>query len=208
MTRSISEVEAEARKAARGAGYPWGLADEAGFAVCWLEARGYGGIHAFAQHLKAVEGNDVRACAPRSIDDLSAQGPLLCPISLGTTLSDLCPITDTTGTTIAAVSAPLLVAPFLAHVAALRGSVLIKTPEAEMRIGPDGIEVSGQCPTTPTDITLHKAGADVPPSTRRTRLDPDTDDWRILKRFAGRTYAPATEASRLKGAGAGLNDND
>ena len=30
----------------------------------------------------------------------------------------------------------------------------------------------------------------------------------VLERFAKITYAPATEESRLAGAGAGLNDND
>jgi hypothetical protein len=30
----------------------------------------------------------------------------------------------------------------------------------------------------------------------------------VLNGFAKNTYAPATEASRLAGAGAGLNDND
>jgi hypothetical protein len=29
-----------------------------------------------------------------------------------------------------------------------------------------------------------------------------------LQHFAGKTYAPATDESRLAGAGAGLNDND
>ena len=32
--------------------------------------------------------------------------------------------------------------------------------------------------------------------------------WSTLEGFAARTYVPATEASRLKGAGAGLTDND
>ena len=32
--------------------------------------------------------------------------------------------------------------------------------------------------------------------------------WTSLGRYAHKTYAPATEASRLSGAGAGLNDND
>ena len=41
-----------------------------------------------------------------------------------------------------------------------------------------------------------------------TRADFDAATWDRLDRFARRTYAPATEASRLKGAGAGLTDND
>ena len=32
--------------------------------------------------------------------------------------------------------------------------------------------------------------------------------WEALSAFAHRTYVPASEASRLKGAGAGLTDND
>lgn len=35
-----------------------------------------------------------------------------------------------------------------------------------------------------------------------------TDVWSRLNTYAQRTYAPATEASRLLGAGAGVSDND
>ncbi|MGI9423927.1 MAG: DUF3726 domain-containing protein, partial [Hyphomicrobiaceae bacterium] len=36
----------------------------------------------------------------------------------------------------------------------------------------------------------------------------DAETWSRLSAFAQRTFAPATEASRLAGAGAGLTDND
>jgi len=39
-------------------------------------------------------------------------------------------------------------------------------------------------------------------------LDVDPTIWAALDAFAQKTYVPATEASRLKGAGAGLTDND
>ena len=47
------------------------------------------------------------------------------------------------------------------------------------------------------------------PAERMTRI-PDTDapSIDVLVLFAARTYAPATEASRLSGAGAGTTDND
>ena len=38
--------------------------------------------------------------------------------------------------------------------------------------------------------------------------DEAADRWSILSAFAQRTYAPATENSRLLGAGAGLGDDD
>ncbi|WP_172978117.1 DUF3726 domain-containing protein [Roseovarius sp. THAF27] len=35
MTWSLNEIEALARKPTRGAGYPWGLAEETGRAARW-----------------------------------------------------------------------------------------------------------------------------------------------------------------------------
>lgn len=40
------------------------------------------------------------------------------------------------------------------------------------------------------------------------RVTIDDGLWEQLQGFAARTYVPATDASRLKGAGAGLSDND
>jgi hypothetical protein len=40
MQVSLNEVAGMAAKAACGAGRPWGLAQEAGWAVAWLEAMG------------------------------------------------------------------------------------------------------------------------------------------------------------------------
>jgi len=39
-------------------------------------------------------------------------------------------------------------------------------------------------------------------------VDVDAEIWKALNAFAKKTYVPATEASRLSGAGAGLTDND
>ncbi|MEL7259121.1 MAG: DUF3726 domain-containing protein, partial [Pseudomonadota bacterium] len=43
MSWSLNEVESLARKAARGAGYSWGLAEEAGKATRWTCAAGWPG---------------------------------------------------------------------------------------------------------------------------------------------------------------------
>lgn len=41
-----------------------------------------------------------------------------------------------------------------------------------------------------------------------TTIDVDDVDFKALSALAHKTYVPASDASRLKGAGAGLNDND
>ena len=43
---------------------------------------------------------------------------------------------------------------------------------------------------------------------KSSRAQISKECYRALERLAEKTYAPATEASRLSGAGAGLNDND
>jgi len=58
-----------------------------------------------------------------------------------------------------------------------------------------------------TDCSTSRAVAKV--AEIQTRV-PDTEAEAIarLEYFAARTYAPATEASRMSGAGAGVTDND
>ncbi|KMW60818.1 hypothetical protein AIOL_000983 [Candidatus Rhodobacter oscarellae] len=131
---SLGELQALAAKAARGAGLSWGLAEEAGWAVRWLEARGLAGAAALAGVLP--EG------APQ--------------IALGAALAD-----GSTPEPPAEAAQHLLLRPFL---------------------------------------------EDTPSTQTRAQISQDT--LRVLNRYASRTYAPATEASRLAGAGAGLSDND
>lgn len=47
-----------------------------------------------------------------------------------------------------------------------------------------------------------------PQSSRSSPLEVPDDLWRELQRLGARSYVPASAASRLKGAGAGLRDED
>jgi hypothetical protein len=58
------------------------------------------------------------------------------------------------------------------------------------------IDVSGDVPAPPRRR----------PQTRVPEIAPEA--FATLNELAARTYAPATDASRERGAGAGLSDND
>jgi len=60
MLCSLNEIEAQLRKAARGAGLSWGLAEEAGKAGRWLAMHGIDALPAFAA---LYEQNDGRPYA-------------------------------------------------------------------------------------------------------------------------------------------------
>jgi len=84
---SLTEIETHCRKAARGAGYEWGEAEEMGKAVRWLCANGKNGAAECLTLLKAVDGNcaDHRA----TLDTLKGvHKGAVCGLSLGCALSD------------------------------------------------------------------------------------------------------------------------
>jgi hypothetical protein len=64
MTFSLNEVEAMGKRAARGAGRDWGIAEEAGKAARWLTARGLPGPELLAELLTRNEGKSYEELAP------------------------------------------------------------------------------------------------------------------------------------------------
>ena len=194
MSWSLGEMRSLSMKAARGCGLPWGLAEEAGFAVWWLEARCHPGVQALATYLNEIEGKETKSEH--------------CPITLGATISDLGAWEDVFPTK---VFQPLLMIPFLAAVAGsdtieLTGNgytLFVRQPglcgEIPERVLAQGTHAMrcGKC--TSLDANLE--------CTSRVPEDREPFVAELLT-HATKTYAPASEASRLSGAGAGLSDND
>ena len=76
MTLSLNEIESTAKKAARGGGYPWGLAEEAASATRWLHSNDLDGCAALASLLDRVDGQEITSWSPNpcnnvwSVEDL------------------------------------------------------------------------------------------------------------------------------------------
>jgi hypothetical protein len=211
---SLGELEATARKAARGAGYSWGLADDTGRAVRVLAEIGIDGTPLLARLFEAVAPRPQQSLAPATVDHLwrAGDGPL-CPIRTGATLGDLARGLPESGMSISRVLMPGLILPFAADAARLRdGTVTLSWRGGIVGIGPEGLpRASGilkLAEVTEADIFLHPGGTALPVAPSEIRARPDPKAWQALLAMAHRTYAPATEASRLSGAGAGLSDND
>ena len=198
MSWSLGEIRALSIKAARGAGLDWGIAEEVGFAVEWLETHGLDGVKALAQYLSRVHRKDNYS------DDH-------CPIKLGCLASDM---DDWTILQDKSIHEPILILPFIANI--LKEETLELTwADSSVQINPNGIktqDVNGLIsrPSTP-HFSLKIKTLDAPCSVLETKSrvsDNAASYVAILNALAHKTYAPATEASRLAGAGAGLNDND
>ena len=175
---ALAEIEAQARKATRGAGYAWGLAEEAGKAVRWLSARGMPGAEALADLLAETDGLPYGALRPLDPDASHWRGEsALCPLIAGAALGDFRP--DPLPS-LGPMRQPLLLTPFAARL---------------------GCVVEDGSP-----LRLVRTG-DAMPAATQAAARVEAAAWAALDALAHRTYVPASAASRA-GAGAGGTDED
>ena len=184
---------------------PWGLADETGMAVSWLQSRSIPGLAALCRYLKWRENGRVTRWPDRP-----AGKTCYCPIALGTAYMD----GALPGTlTIDSIREPVLMLPFITK----RNNdqpMQIDLGDVSIQLSKDGIFT----PCLDTALLISQANCTINRATNTPAVSPYELTQRVpsyffgcvsvLNEFAKKTYAPATEESRLAGAGAGLNDND
>lgn len=186
MNLSLNETDALAKKAARGAGLPWGVAEEVGKATKWLCAQGLDGCAILADALNAGDTNT---------------------LYLGLSLADTA-ANDNQNSDLGFVRTPLLFLPFLALAARQSGTPkILRIGSAHAITDGSGLYLSVD-QVEPGNALLSDCDLAFTPRATKTRATPTTEALETLNAFAHRTYAPATEESRLLGAGAGLSDND
>lgn len=211
MSFSLNEVEATAKKATRGAGYPWGLAEEAGKAVRWLCAHGIDGCGALAEALGKFDGASLSDITPViNGSEWCATGRTLCPLMAGTALSDRVDAIQSSSIRASQVAAPNLLLFFAASIAThCKSVVTLEWPGGFAVTDGTDLCLNGRPATSVASVVRILCGGTMgAPVEKSTRAEPTANAWKTLNTFAHRTYAPATEESRLKGAGAGTTDRD
>lgn len=215
MSYSLNEIEALSKKAARGAGLSWGLAEEAAMAVRWLTAYGFDGVLHLADLLEKHDGKPIQELAPTSLSETiwRASSDELNPIVAGAALSDCAFRLRKAPMCMQNVCHPLLILPFLQGASEIAERPLVlRWSTVSIAVQKGGIHVQG----ADKDLSTHKA-AQIEISiadnnhewqTPGLRAAATTQDMRRLNKLAQRTYAPATEESRKLGAGSGDSDND
>ena len=195
MTWSLGETGALAVKATRGAGFSWGIAEDAGFAVTWLLERGMPGATALCSYLGWHA--DQRY--------LQLESNIGCPLLTGAAISDgviALPDAPDDRVELGTIRVPLLLLPFVACL-------------DNEDIWIHGLEMPQQMNAPPqvsmAACSLQRGGVPdwAASGATHTRLGSEFA-WCVetLEQLAHHTYAPATQESRLAGAGAGLMDND
>ncbi|MEX0308081.1 MAG: DUF3726 domain-containing protein [Ruegeria sp.] len=209
MSFSLNEVEATAKRATRGAGYAWGVAEEAAKATRWLCAQGLDGVTELSRLLEHGFASSIGDHVPADLQDEWTGASVLCPLMTGALLSDRSDLLQSGSIRIRHLASPLLLLPFTAY-AAHSKSAIVTISSGDFSAVTDGVQLSlkNKYPSQVDLIEVALGGSLANPIAQHTRATPDLAAWKALNRLAHRTFAPATEESRMLGAGAGLSDND
>lgn len=217
MFCSLNEIRALAAGAARGAGLPWGVAEEAGRAARWLEARGLAGLSALDGALERLSAPDWRRSFPVPEGAVwRAEASEIDGLLAGMTLADRAdrPLPFAAGGALLLVRVrwPLLAVPFLAGVAAVSGARLAVSPGPRMpTIGIGPLSASEACRAlegmaVAEAVRIERGGGGpMPPDLPRLDggIRVDRELYARLDRRAARIRVPESAASRAQGAGAG-----
>ena len=204
MNISASELKAQITKASRGLGYDWGRANYIGEAVVYSERFQ---IPAVETLVAIADQLDPRG---PSLDRINffhgSRDPLDC-ISLGLGLMDHLPLIPSCSLHYRLVTGVPLLVGLLGYGLRARDRVIrLDVLDCTISIGAGLIGLNGNVPAVGACHIF-----DGPHEQLKypiSRFDIDDSIWLQLEQWSSRIYAPATEASRLSGAGAGLNDND
>ena len=214
-TYSLGEIESQCKKASRGAGMAWGMAEEAGKSARWLAAQGIDGPALLAHCLQSLPktGRNPLNC----VDGVwAARDGLICPITAGTVIADRVADLAKAPMKLADVAYPALM------LFALQASAdWLKTPLRVSWAGFQARLVPKHAPvwnghtraphaaliTCQTDAALPEDSV-AEPLWFPQRVSLNADSWEALDLLVARTYVPASAASRAAGAGSGLSDND
>ena len=216
---SLSEIDALCKKATRGAGYSWGMAEEVGKAVRWLSAYGFSGPSILSKHLELVADkhqsfipNLKNTSSPEDIIEFANDDKPMCSIYCCMLINDLGhAVADQKTLSFHNMMFPLLAFASVGRIAeAYNISASFTYNETEIICNAQGIKVKDTPPLL-SDFSIEESAnvlcRVVKNNSKNTHCPAPqgrpipAEDLIILEKFAHKTYAPATEESRLRGAG-------
>ncbi len=189
MIYSLNEIDAQCKKAARGAGFEWGHAEEIGKVARWLAAYELPGARLLSHFLT----------------DTNTQSKDYCPIHIGSYLVDSALIENKTDYQFERIKYPLLLLPFLARLAEHTKLSLVYSYEQNQFNFADGKLLFNtasdlDCKQTELAYCLFNTEPVNGKNAQVTGQDINDIHWSLLNSHAHKTYVPATEESR-RGAG-------
>ena len=202
--KTLSEIDTTSKRATRGAGFSWGIAEEVGKNMRLLELFGLSGVKNLNKFLKDYKKKQYQKITLISEENKANKYPF-CPIILGTNFIDQVNLLDKKiNIQISKVAFPILFLPFVSRASELIGKrIFLKIEEKEFLLNFNQSIYSNYLKNEIIEVCNT-----VNISFIENNNSFSENEWKELYKLSEDTFVDETESSKIGGAGAGLTDND
>ena len=202
--KSLSEIETTSKRAARAAGFSWGISEEVGKCVRLLELFGLPGIVNLNSYLKEKNIKDFENLKLIGSEN-KPKNNTFCPIYLGVSLIDqIRTVESFKSCSFINIAYPILFIPFLSRASEVIGKKILFIFDDNQFLLNFNLCVS-------SNLTKEQ----YPNLAKKIKINflENTDnfselEWKSLYKLSEETFVEETESLKQGAAGAGLNDND
>ena len=203
--QSFSEIDTTSKRASKAAGFTWGIAEEIGKNMINLEMFGLPGIKNLNLYFRKIKKKPNEK--PKSIEKKNKpKSKEFCPIYCGVAFLDNCKkLENLKLIKFFNVSYPLLFLPFLSRSSDIVGKkILVKYEKNNFLLNFDKTVFSSN---SNNDQIISKTKEISITFIENNNLF-SLKEWKELYKLSEETFVGETESLKMKGAGAGLTDND
>ena len=202
--KSLSEIDTTSKRAAKGAGFSWGVSEEIGKNMRLLELFGLSGIKNLNKYLKDYKKKQFQKIALISEINETKKNPF-CPIILGTNFIDQVNLLDKKNIIkIINVAFPILFLPFVSRASEVIGKrIFLKIDEKEFLLNLNQSIYSNYL----KNEILEKCNS-ISINFIENNNSFNENEWKELYKLSEDTFVEETESLKIGAAGAGLTDND
>ena len=202
--KSLSEIETTAKRASRGAGYSWGIAEEVGKSIRLSELFGFPAIkhlNQYYQNKKKENFEEIKLINKINKSDESS----FCPIILGVNFIDQVKnVENLKSCLIEKLAYPLLLLPFLSRSSEIIGKKLLFSFDDSKFLLNFNMSIFSNSWNKEIPILANQ----VEISFLNNEDNFSDQDWKNLYKLAEDTFVEETDSLKQGAAGAGLTDND
>ena len=202
--KTLSEIDTTSKRATRGAGFSWGIAEEVGKNMRLLELYGLPGIKNLNKFLKDYKEKQFQKITLISETNYASKNPF-CPITLGTNFIDQVNLLDNkVNIQISNLAFPILFIPFVSRASEIVGKkIFLKVDDKEFLFN---LNQSIYSNYLKNEILENCNNIKI--SFIENNNSFNEDEWKELYKLSEDTFVEETESLKIGAAGAGLTDND
>ena len=202
--KTLSEIDTTSKRATRGAGFSWGVAEEVGKNMRLLELFGLSGIKNLNKYLKDYKNRQFQKISLISDINEANKYPF-CPIILGTNFIDQVNLLDKKNNIqISNVAFPILFLPFVSRASEIIGKrIFLKIEEKEFLLN---LNQSIYSNYLKNEILENCNTVNISFLENNNLFN--ENEWNELYKLSEDTFVEETESLKIGAAGAGLTDND